>query len=72
MKENVYNIIQLVLAIILILVILLQHKGSGLGSAFGGSSNVYSTKRGLDKILHYITIITSIIFFVFSLVRLFL
>lgn len=71
MKETVYNIIQLVLAAILTVVILLQQKGSGLGSAFGGTSNVYSTKRGVDKILHYATIVISIIFFGFSLIRLF-
>lgn len=71
MKETVYNIIQLILSAILTVVILLQQKGSGLGSAFGGSSNVYSTKRGVDKILHYATIVIAIIFFGFSLFRLF-
>ena len=70
MQETILNIIQLVLAFILILVILLQQKGSGLGAAFGGSSNIYSTKRGLDKILHYITIGAAVIFFIVSLVRL--
>lgn len=72
MQETILNIIQLVLAFILILVILLQQKGSGLGAAFGGSSNIYSTKRGVDKILHYITIGASVIFFIVSLVRLIL
>lgn len=71
MKETVYNIIQLVLSALLTVVILLQQKGSGLGSAFGGSSNVYSTKRGVDKILHYATIVIAVIFFAFSLFRLF-
>ena len=70
MQETILNIIQLVLAVILILVILLQQKGSGLGAAFGGSSNIYSTKRGLDKILHYITIGAAVAFFIVSLVRL--
>ena len=70
MKENVYNIIQLVLSVLLIIIILLQQKGSGLSAVFGGSSNVYSTKRGVDKILHLGTIILSIIFFGVALVRL--
>ncbi len=70
MKENLYNISQLVLAILLIIVVLLQQKGGGLGAAFGGSSNVYSTKRGVDKILHYSTIVVSVLFFGLSLVRL--
>lgn len=70
MKENVFNIIQLVLAIFLVIIILLQQKGTGLSGVFGGSSNVYSTKRGIDKILFYATIIASILFFILSVTRL--
>jgi len=70
MKENIYNIIQFVLAIILVVTILLQQKGTGLSGVFGGSSNIYSTKRGADKILHYTTMIVAILFFSLSLVRL--
>lgn len=70
MKELILNSIQLILAIVLIVAVLLQQKGTGLSGVFGGSGNVYSTKRGLDKILHYITIGTVVIFFIVSLVRL--
>lgn len=70
MKENIYNIVQIVLGAILILVILIQQKGSGLGGIFGGSSNIYSTKRGVDKILHYTTVVTAILFFGLALFRL--
>jgi len=70
MKENIYNIIQLILAILLIAVILLQQKGTGLSGVFGGSSNIYSTKRGFDKILHYTTIVIVVFFFGLSLFRL--
>lgn len=72
MKENIYNIVELILSIILILAILLQQKGSGLGGVFGGSSNVYATRRGLDKILHYATIVVAVLFFGVALARLFL
>ncbi|PIT87682.1 MAG: preprotein translocase subunit SecG [Candidatus Magasanikbacteria bacterium CG10_big_fil_rev_8_21_14_0_10_40_10] len=68
--QNFYNILQLILAILLIAVILLQQKGTGLGGVFGGSSNIYSTKRGVDKILHYATIVIAVIFFGISVVRL--
>jgi len=70
MKETTFNVIQLVLAIIFTIVVLLQQKGSGLGAAFGGSSNVYSTRRGFDKILHYITIGLAVLIFATSIVRL--
>jgi preprotein translocase subunit SecG len=71
MNESVYNIIQIALSVVLVLVILLQQKGSGLGGVFGGSSNIYSTKRGLDKILHFVTIAVAVLFFGLSLARLY-
>ncbi len=70
MKETIYNISQFILAILLVVVILLQQKGTGLSGVFGGSSNIYSTKRGVDKILYFSTIIVSILFFGISLIRL--
>jgi protein translocase SecG subunit len=70
MKEIIFNIIQITLAALLTLLILLQNKGSGLSEVFGGSGNVYSTKRGIDKIFHYSTIIIGLLFFSISLVRL--
>jgi preprotein translocase subunit SecG len=70
MITTIFNIIQFVLAILLIAAILLQQKGTGLGGVFGGSSNIYSTKRGIDKILHLSTIIIALAFFSISLARL--
>ncbi len=70
MSANFYNIIQFILAALLVAVILLQQKGTGLSGVFGGSSNIYSTKRGVDRILHLSTIIISVIFFTLSLIRL--
>ncbi len=70
MKETIYNVVQIVLALLLTIAILLQQKGAGLSGVFGGSSNIYSTKRGLDKILFYTTIIIAVIFFSVSVARL--
>lgn len=70
MSTNFYNIIQFILAALLVTVILLQQKGTGLSGVFGGSSNIYSTKRGVDRILYLSTIVISVIFFGLSLVRL--
>lgn len=70
MSANILNIIQFVLAALLVTAILLQQKGTGLSGVFGGSSNIYSTKRGVDRILHLTTIVISIVFFSLSLFRL--
>ena len=60
--QTTLNIIQIVISILLITVVLLQQKGVGLGAAFGGSSNVFSTKRGVDKILFRATIVLAVLF----------
>ena len=67
MLIKIVSIIQLVLAILLSITILMQQRGSGMGAVFGGSSGVYSTKRGVDKFLFYTTIVLVILFFVSSL-----
>lgn len=63
MKELILPVIQMVLSVLLVAAILLQQKGSGIGAAFGGSSDVFRTKRGVEKILHYATIALAILFF---------
>lgn len=61
---NILTILQTIVAIALVTVILLQQRGAGLGGIFGGgdSSNVFSTKRGLEKILFQATIALAIAF----------
>jgi len=63
----ILNVSQIVVAILLILAILLQARGTGLGSAFGGEGNIFRTKRGVEKILFYATIVLGILFVGISL-----
>ncbi|MBD3281165.1 preprotein translocase subunit SecG [Candidatus Uhrbacteria bacterium] len=63
MHQLLLPIIQIILAVLLIAAILMQQRGSGLGAAFGGESTVFRTKRGIEKSLHYATIIIAILFF---------
>ena len=56
-------IIQIIISVILVITILLQSRGTGLGAAFGGESNVYRTKRGIEKILLVLTIVFGVLFF---------
>ncbi|HXR26794.1 MAG TPA: preprotein translocase subunit SecG [Candidatus Baltobacteraceae bacterium] len=46
--------------------ILLQSRGAGLGSAFGGDSAVYRSRRGIEKTLYRFTIIITVVWIVFS------
>lgn len=59
---KILNIIQLIVSLLLIISILLQSKGSGLGTVFGGGENIYQVKRGAEKFLFIFTIILSILF----------
>ena len=65
----IVDIIQIASAIGLIIVILMQNRGSGLGSAFGGDGNAYRTKRGVEKSLVKISIILAVIFFVTAFIN---
>lgn len=63
------NIVQLVTAVVLIVFVLLQQRGSGLGGAFGGGGEVYQTKRGVEKGLFIATIIVGVLFVLAGLAR---
>jgi protein translocase SecG subunit len=65
------NIAQIILAVLLIATILMQSRGSGVSSLFGGGDNIYRAKRGAEKFLHYLTIVCSIIFMAIALTQLF-
>jgi len=67
---NYLNIIQIVLSIALILVILFQVRGGGLGGIFGQADTVYRTKRGLEKTLFQFTIVLAVLFIVVSIITL--
>jgi preprotein translocase subunit SecG len=65
------NIAQLLVSIVLIAVVLMQTRGSDVGSAFGGSGgggggSSYRTRRGLEKTLFQLTILLAIIFVAIS------
>jgi len=60
------EIIQIILGIILISFVLLQAKGTGLGSAFGGGDS-YHTKRGAERFLFAGTVIVATLFVIVAL-----
>ncbi len=59
-------IIQIIIAVALIVAVLLQTKGSGLGGIFGGQGAVYTSRRGVEKTIFQVTIGLSVAFFVFA------
>ena len=62
---NILQIVQLVVAVLLIVVILMQSRGAGLGG-------VYRTKRGAEKTIFIATIILAVLFLGLAVVNVFL
>jgi preprotein translocase subunit SecG len=63
------NLAQIIIAVALIVVIMLQTKGAALGGVFGRSdSAVYKTRRGVEKTVFNVTIGLSVVFFVMAMV----
>ena len=70
MMEKFINIAQIAASVLLIVFIILQNKGAGLGGVFGGEGNVYQTRRGAEKILFISTIVVAILFMGIAVVNL--
>lgn len=68
--KPVISLIQIILGTLLILVIIIQQKGSGLGATFGGEMSFYRTRRGAEKLLFYATIVLALLFIILSLIGL--
>ncbi|MDO8743155.1 MAG: preprotein translocase subunit SecG [Candidatus Azambacteria bacterium] len=55
-------IIQIVIAALLTAAILLQSRGTGLSSVFGGESTFYHTRRGVENFIFWATIVLAVLF----------
>lgn len=58
---------QLIVSVVLVLSILLQVRGGGLGGIFGSQETVFRTKRGVEKTLFQFTIALAVLFIIISI-----
>jgi len=68
--QTYISVAQIVLSIALVLAILFQVRGGGLGGIFGQPDTVYRTKRGVEKTLFQLTIALVVLFIIISIVSL--
>lgn len=61
-KAQIIEFSQVGISVLLIILILLQARGVGLGSTFGGEGNFYFTKRGAEKTIFTLTIVSAAAF----------
>ncbi len=65
--KNLITLAQIIISLLLITVILLQAKGTGLGRAWGTEATFYHTKRGVEKVFFILTIVLTLLFFAISI-----
>lgn len=68
--QTYLNVAQIVLSVALVLAILLQVRGGGLGGIFGQADSVFRTKRGVEKTLFQLTLVLVVLFVIVSIVTL--
>jgi preprotein translocase subunit SecG len=68
--QTYLNVAQIILSAALIVAVLFQVKGGGLGGIFGQADTVYRTKRGAEKTLFQLTIVLVVLFLIVSIVAL--
>jgi preprotein translocase subunit SecG len=66
------QIAQIIVTVVLIVLVLIQSKGGGLSSAFGGSFTFYRSKRGVERSVFVLTIILGIFLAANSLIIVYL
>lgn len=64
---TILYIAQIILALTLIGLVLLQSKNMGTGAVFGGSDSFRASRRGLEKTIFNLTAVVSVVFFLISL-----
>jgi preprotein translocase subunit SecG len=58
----------IITSVALILSVILQSKGAGLGGLTGGDTGgVFTARRGIEKTLFWVTIVLSVVFFVLTI-----
>jgi preprotein translocase subunit SecG len=60
------SLAQILVSSVLIVLVLLQVKGTGFGAALGGQDSTFRTRRGMQRSLHRMTILIVAVFLVFS------
>jgi len=68
--QTYLSVAQIILSIALILAVLFQVRGGGLGGIFGQASTVFRTKRGVEKTLFQLTIVLVVLFIIVSIITL--
>jgi preprotein translocase subunit SecG len=70
--KNTLLIVNIIFSVLIVVFILIQGRGAGLGSAWGGGGEMFQTRRGIEKLTMKLTVILIVLFFIVSVVNLFI
>ena len=71
--ENYLNIALIIISVLLIISVIMQSKGAGLGGLTGADTgSVFTARRGVEKTLFKLTIVLSAVFFILVLILVYL
>ncbi|MDP3772289.1 MAG: preprotein translocase subunit SecG [bacterium] len=65
--RQIILIAQVIISLLLIVSVLLQQRGGGLSQVFGGTGGAYRTRRGVERVTLWATIILAILFLIAAL-----
>ncbi len=67
--QTYLSIVQIIVSVTLIVLVLLQAQGHGVGGVFGGQSSVSHSRRGVERTMFNLTVTFSILFLLVSLLN---
>ena len=62
-----FNIAEIIISVVLVVVLLLQSRGSGFNGTFNSDTSVFRTRRGVEKTLFQLTIVLVLVFVIVSI-----
>ncbi|HOE15611.1 MAG TPA: preprotein translocase subunit SecG [Candidatus Paceibacterota bacterium] len=65
--KNIIIVAQIILGIFIVILIAIQQKEGGLSNIFGGGASNFTTRRGIEKYIHILTIVFITIFIILSI-----
>jgi len=70
--KDILLIVNIIIAGAIVVFILIQGRGAGLGSAWGGGGEMFQTRRGIEKVTMRLTAVMILIFFIVSIINFFI
>lgn len=68
--HQILSYAQIAISVVLIILVALQQRGTGMGAGFGGNGEFYSQRRGIQKKMHYLTIVIAGLFLILGVLSL--